>query len=157
MEGAEFSAYQAAIAAGSEFVMVGTISAPNVTGDNTPCCLSTTAVGLLRNNLAYDGIIITGALNESSVTEYYTSADAAEKALRAGVDMIYMPEKFEEAYTGLLQAVQSGSLEESRIDESLMRIYRVKYKDRVDGVLGAEGGMEGTPESGDAGAELPAE
>lgn len=162
MEGAEFSAYQAAIAAGSEFVMVGTISAPNVTGDNTPCCLSTTAVGLLRNNLAYDGIIITGALNESSVTEYYTSADAAEKALRAGVDMIYMPEKFEEAYTGLLQAVQSGSLEESRIDESLMRIYRVKYKDRVDGVLGEEGGMEGVPESGDAGAEdigeeLPAE
>lgn len=162
MEGAEFSAYQAAIAAGSEFVMVGTISAPNVTGDNTPCCLSTTAVGLLRNNLAYDGIIITGALNESSVTEYYTSADAAEKALRAGVDMIYMPEKFEEAYTGLLQAVQSGSLEESRIDESLMRIYRVKYKDRVDGVLGAEGGMEGVSESGDAstediGEELPAE
>lgn len=137
MEGAEFLAYQAAIEAGSEFVMVGTMSAPELTGDNTPCCLSGTVVGLLRNNLGYDGIVITGALNEAAIMDYHTSAEAAEKAIRAGVDMIYMPENFEEAYNGLLQAVQSGSLEESRIDESLLRIYRVKYKDRVNSVLGA--------------------
>ncbi len=162
MESAEFPAYQAAIAAGSEFVMVGTISAPGLTGgDNTPCCLSGAVVGLLRNQLGFDGIIITDALNETAVTDYYTSADAAEKALRAGVDMIYMPENFEEAYTGILQAVQSGSLEESRIDESLQRIYRVKYKDRVDSALGEDAGAEGMPEGEDAGAEggeeVPAE
>ncbi len=155
MEAAEFPAYQAAIAAGSEFVMVGTISAPGLTGgDNTPCCLSASVVGLLRNQLGFDGIIITDALNEAAVTDYNTSADAAEKALRAGVDMIYMPENFEEAYTGLLQAVQSGSIEESRIDESLLRIYRVKYKDKVDTALGEEDpGMESVPEGEDAGAE----
>lgn len=138
MEAAEFLAYQAAIAAGSEFVMVGTMSAPNLNGDNTPCCLKAETVGLLRNNLGFDGVIITGALNETAVTDYYTSAEAVEKAIKAGVDMIYMPEKFEEAYNGLLQAVQNGTLEESRIDESLLRIYRVKYKDKVDNVLGTE-------------------
>lgn len=155
MESAEFPAYQAAIAAGSEFVMVGTISAPELNGgDNTPCCLSAAVVGLLRNQLGFDGIIITDALNETAITDYYTSADAAEKALRAGVDMIYMPENFTEAYEGILQAVQSGSLEESRIDESLLRIYRVKYKDRVDSALGGEGGdAEGVPGGEDAGAE----
>lgn len=155
MESAEFPAYQAAIAAGSEFVMVGTISAPGLTGgDNTPCCLSGAVVGLLRNQLGFDGIIITDALNETAITDYYTSADAAEKALKAGADMIYMPENFTEAYEGILQAVQSGSLEESRIDESLLRIYRVKYKDRVDSALGDEGGdAEGTPDGEDAGAE----
>lgn len=155
MESAEFPAYQAAIAAGSEFVMVGTISAPGLTGgDNTPCCLSGAVVGLLRNQLGFDGIIITDALNETAITDYYTSADAAEKALKAGVDMIYMPENFAEAYEGILQAVQSGSLEESRIDESLLRIYRVKYKDRVDSALGDEGGdAEGAPDGEDAGAE----
>lgn len=147
MEAAEFLAYQTALGAGSEFAMVGTISAPGLTGDNTPCCLSSTAVGLLRNDLGFDGIIITGALNETAVTDYYTSAEAAEKAIRAGVDMIYLPENFEEAYAGLLQSVQSGALEESRIDESLLRIYRVKYKDKVDGVLGVEGaGAEEAPE-----------
>lgn len=166
MTGAEFPAYQSAIAAGSEFVMVGTISAPGLTGgDNTPCCLSSSVVGMLRNELGYDGIIITGALDETAIKDYYTSADAAEKALKAGVDMIYMPEDFKDAYAGLLQAVESGSLEESRIDESLMRIYRVKYKDRVDNVLGLEGdtagdipGTEGdaagdVPEAGDSPAE----
>lgn len=163
MESAEFPAYQAAIAAGSEFVMVGTISAPELNGgDNTPCCLSAAVVGLLRNQLGFDGIIITDALNETAITDYYTSADAAEKALRAGADMIYMPENFVEAYEGILQAVQSGSLEESRIDESLLRIYRVKYKDRVDSVLGGEEtDAESVPEEEDVGAEggeeVPAE
>lgn len=143
METAEFLAYRAAIEAGSEFVMVGTMSAPELTGgDITPCCLSSAVVGLLRNNLGYDGIIITGALNESSVVDYHTSAEAAEKALKAGVDMLYMPENFADAYNGLLQAVQNGSLEEGRIDESLLRIYRVKYKDRVENVLGEEAGAE---------------
>lgn len=159
MESAEFPAYQAAIAAGSEFVMVGTISAPELNGgDNTPCCLSAAVVGLLRNQLGYDGIIITDALNETAITDYYTSADAAEKALRAGVDMIYMPENFTEAYEGILQAVQSGSLEESRIDESLLRIYRVKYKDKVDNALGSEEtGTEGEESGAEGGEEVPAE
>lgn len=131
MESVEFPAYQAAIAAGSEFVMVGTISAPALAGDNTPCCLSPPVIGLLRNNLGYDGIVITGALNEAAVKDYHTSAEAAEKALRAGADMLYMPENFKEAYEGLLQAAEADETLQSRIDEALMRIYRVKYKDRV--------------------------
>ena len=136
--------------------MVGTISAPALTGDNTPCCLSSAAIGLLRNNLGFDGVVITGALNETAVTDYYTSAEAAEKALKAGADMIYMPENFEEAYTGLLQAAQADEALQTRIDESLMRIYRVKYKDRADSALGTEGGdAEAAPEA--EGEDLPEE
>lgn len=131
MENVEFTAYQTAIAAGSEFVMVGTISAPALAGDNTPCCLSPSVIGLLRSNLGYDGIVITGALNEAAVKDYYTSAEAAEKALRAGADMLYMPENFKEAYEGLQQAAEADEALQSRIDEALLRIYRVKYKDKV--------------------------
>ena len=158
MESAEFLAYQAAIAAGSEFVMVGTMSAPGLTGDNTPCCLSQTVIGLLRNNLGYDGIVITGALNEAAIKDYNTSAEAAEKALRAGADMIYMPENFVEAYEGLLQAAEADEALQSRIDEALIRIYRVKYKDRDITVPGEEtGGGEDMPEAGEAGEEILAE
>ena len=156
MESVEFPAYQAAFSAGSEFAMVGTISAPALTGDNTPCCLSSAAIGLLRNNLGFDGVVITGALNETAITDYYTSAEAAERALKAGADMIYMPENFEEAYTGLLQAAQADEALQSRIDEALMRIYRVKYKDRADSALGTEGGdAEAAPEA--EGEDLPEE
>ena len=134
MQANEFTAYKAALDAGAEFMMIGTISASGITGDNTPCCLSKTAVDLVRNELGFDGIIMTGALNEASVTDYHTSKDAAILAIRAGVDVIYMPENFQEAYEGLLAEVQdeNGSIDESRIDESLLRIYRVKYKDKVD-------------------------
>lgn len=158
MESAEFLAYQAAIGAGSEFVMVGTMSAPGLTGDNTPCCLSQTVIGLLRDNLGYDGIVITGALNEAAVKDYNTSAEAAEKALRAGADMIYMPENFVEAYEGLLQAAEADEALQGRIDEALLRIYRVKYKDKDVTVAGEEtGGAEDVPEAGEAGEETPAE
>lgn len=158
MESAEFLAYQAAINAGSEFVMVGTMSAPALTGDNTPCCLSQSVISLLRNNLGYDGIVITGALDEASVKDYNTSAEAAEKALRAGADMLYMPENFEEAYTGLLQAAEADETLQSRIDEALLRIYRVKYKGR-DAAASGDGtaGAESVPETGEDRAEVPAE
>ena len=45
---------------------------------------------------------------------------------------ILMPENFETAYNGVLEAVNNGTLTEERIDESLRRIYRVKYKDKVE-------------------------
>ena len=152
MESAEFLAYQAAINAGSEFVMVGTMSAPGLTGDNTPCCLSQTVIGLLRNNLGFDGIVITGALNEAAVKDYNTSAEAAEKALRAGADMIYLPENFKEAYEGLLQTAETDEALRSRIDEALLRIYRVKYKDKD--ITASESDV---PEEGESGEEVLAE
>ncbi|MBP3825183.1 MAG: beta-N-acetylhexosaminidase, partial [Butyrivibrio sp.] len=73
----------------------------------------------------------TAPLNEKAVTEYYTSKDAAIAAIKAGADMIYIPENFEEAYAGLLAEVQDGNISEERINESLRRIYSIKYADRV--------------------------
>ncbi len=131
MESAEFIAYKAAIGAGAEFLQIGTISAPGLTGDNTQCCLSGEAVRVVREDLGFEGVIVTGALNTAATTLYYDPADAAVRAIKAGCDMIYLPEKFEEAYNGVLEAVQNGTLSVERIDESLIRIYRVKYKDRV--------------------------
>ena len=87
---------------------------------------------LLRNQLGYNGIVITDALDMSAITDSYSSAEAAVKAIEAGADMLLMPENFEEAYQGLLEAVQNGTISEDRINESLKRIYRVKYRDRID-------------------------
>jgi len=129
----EFPVFQAGIDAGADFCMVSNISAPNVTGDNTPCVLSDRIITeLLRGELNFQGIVVTDDFTDAAITEYYTSGEAAVKAIRAGADMIYLPESFKEAYEGVLEAVNTGALTEERIDESLHRIYRVKYADRIE-------------------------
>ena len=132
-ETTDFLSFQAGIDAGAEFVMVGHLSVSNITGDNTPSSLSEQMITeVLRGNLGFEGIVVTDAMNMGAITEYYTSDQAAVMALQAGADMILMPEDFEAAYNGVLEAVNNGTLTEERIDESLRRIYRVKYKDKVE-------------------------
>lgn len=129
----DFPVYQSGISAGADFVMVSHLSLPNVTGDNTPSSLSGKMVTeILRQQLGFQGIIITDAMNVAAITEYYTADEAAVKALQAGVDMIFMPEDYGTAYTGVLEALQNGSLTEEQINESLRRIFRVKLRNRLE-------------------------
>ena len=123
----------AGIEAGAELVMVGHISLPAIIGDNTPASLSVQIINdLLRGELGYTGIVITDALNMGAITEYYAPDEAVIKAIEAGADMLLMPENFAEAYEGLLTALNSGQISMERIDESLRRIYRIKYAERVE-------------------------
>ena len=81
--------------------------------------------------MGFDGVIITDAMNLKAISEYYSADEAAVLALKAGCDMILMPEDFEKAYNGVLEAVQNGVISEERINDSLRRVYRIKYADRV--------------------------
>jgi len=129
----EFTVFKAGIDAGADMVMIGHISAPGLTGDNDPCTFSPEVVtDILRNELGFRGVVITDALNMKAVSDYYGADEAAVFALRAGCDMLLMPEDFEKAYNGVLQAVQDGTISEERIDDSLRRIYRIKYADKVE-------------------------
>jgi len=131
-EANEWQVFQAGIDGGAQMVMVGHISAPALTGDNTPCSLSSAVVtDILRNKMNFKGVIISDALNMTAITDYYSSKEAAVMALRAGCDMVLMPENFTEAYEGVLEAVQNGTISEERINDSLKRIYRIKYADKV--------------------------
>lgn len=133
MAGTEFQSFTAAINAGTDMIMVSHLSVPAIVGDNTPSSLSEVMISdILRGELGYQGIVITDALDMGAITEYYTSVDAGVKALEAGADMLLMPENFEEAYQGVLDAVKSGALTEDRIEESLERIYRVKYRGVIE-------------------------
>jgi len=77
-------------------------------------------------------VIITDALNMSAVSEYYSSEQAAVMALKAGCDMLLMPEDFLQAYAGVLTAVTEGTISEQRINDSLKRIYRIKYAGTIE-------------------------
>lgn len=114
-------------ARGIDFIMVSHICLPELTGDETPACLSETVVtGLLREELGYDGIIITDSLQMKAISDYYSAGDAAVAALLAGNDMLLMPADFPAAYETVLSAAQSGTISEERLNESVRRILRVK-------------------------------
>ena len=133
MRASDFIPFQAGIEAGAEFVMVSHVTVPAVDGDAVPSSLSKTMMtDVLRNELGFQGVIITDALNMSAITEYYTTEEAAVKAIAAGADMLLMPDDFYAAYDAVIAAVQDGTISEERLDESLERIYRVKYKEMVN-------------------------
>lgn len=117
------------IEAGADFVMISHMSLPNVIGDNTPCSLSKLIVtDLLKNELGFEGIVITDALNMGAVSTLYTSGEACVRAIEAGADMLLMPSDLDESYNALLLAVQSGQISEERINESVLRILTIKEK-----------------------------
>ena len=123
----ELVPFQSAIDGGVNFVMVGHISAPNVTGDNAPATLSKVLItDVLRGQMGYNGIVITDAMNMEAITGFYNSDKAAVLAVTAGADMILMPADYNTAYTGILNAVNDGTITEERINESVTRIVKAK-------------------------------
>ena len=123
----EFLPYSNAIAQGMDFVMVGHISVPNVTGDDTPASLSEKMISeVLRKDLGFKGIVMTDYLNDKIIVKNYGAADAAVKAIQAGADLLLEPDDLEAAYEGVLKAVKKGDITEDRLDESIYRILRVK-------------------------------
>ena len=125
----EMIPFRAGIAAGTDLVMTAHISAPQVTGTDEPATMSYLLLTeKLRDEMGYQGLIITDALSMGAIREKYTSSEACIACLNAGVDILLMPYDYFEAFDGVVQAVESGRLSESRIDESVYRILRFKQE-----------------------------
>ena len=122
----ELKPFRAAMQSGVPMIMVGHIVCSGA-GDTLPASVSSSVVtGVLRERLGYDGIVITDALNMGAIADVAPSSELGVMALKAGCDMILMPGDFEACYQGVLDAVKSGDIPESRIDESLARILDAK-------------------------------
>ena len=129
LQNTDFKPFVSGIQAGADCVMAGHIALPAVTGDQTPATLSPAIItGILRGSLGFDRIVVTDSMQMGAITNYYSSGDAAIKAVEAGVDIILMPQDFEQAYESLLSAVQTSRISEARIDESVTRILRCKLR-----------------------------
>ncbi len=129
----EFVMFQAGIDAGADMIMVSHMAAPGLTDNPDPCIFSRQLVtDILRDEMGFQGIIITDALNMKAISDFYGADEAAVMAILAGCDMLLMPEDFDKAYNGVLQAIQEGHIAEERIDDALRRIYRVKYGSKLN-------------------------
>ncbi|WP_162848315.1 glycoside hydrolase family 3 protein [Paenibacillus nanensis] len=133
LEAFELVPFRKAIEAGVDAIMVGHIAVPALDPGMLPASLSRPMVtGLLREELGFDGLVVTDGMSMKGVTSKYTQAKACVMALQAGADILLVcPERGDEAQEmvdAVLGAVKSGKLSESRIDESAARIMQMKEK-----------------------------
>lgn len=125
----ELQPFVAGIAAGADAVMAGHINTPNATDDGLPASLSHTMLtDRLRGELGFDGVILTDSLSMGAITDRYTPGEAALLALDAGADILLMPEDLAQAFEAVETAVETGRLEESRLDQSVARILQLKTR-----------------------------
>ena len=135
LKNSEFLTYQMAIENGVDCIMVSHAIAPEITGDETPCSLSGVVIDdILRATLGFKGVVMTDMLNDKSITAKYSETEAAVSAVLAGVDVLLVPNDYFKAYEGIMKAIEEGTITEERIQESLVRIYRLKYKHALDEV-----------------------
>ena len=123
----DFLPFAAGIAVGADMVMVSHQIAENIDPER-PASLSPIVIGILREELGFDGVIITDALRMKAVSDQYGSGEACVMALEAGADMLLLPYNFTNAYESVTRAVREGRITEERIDESLTRILTLKEK-----------------------------
>ncbi|MEV4680191.1 glycoside hydrolase family 3 protein [Streptomyces kurssanovii] len=121
--------FRAAIAAGIDSIMTAHIQFPALDPSNDPATLSRPILtGILREELGYDGVVVTDALNMEGVREKYGDHRVPVLALLAGVDQLLNPPDLAVAWNGVLDAVRSGEVTEARLDESILRIFLLKEK-----------------------------
>ncbi|HEX6135042.1 MAG TPA: glycoside hydrolase family 3 protein [Longimicrobiales bacterium] len=127
----ELPPYRAAFAAGVAAVMSAHIAFPALTGDSVPATLNPRLLsGLLRDELGFDGIVFTDALDMGAIVEGWGSGQSAVMALTAGADVLLqmMPDDVPVVIDAVVDAVQRGELTESRIEQSALRVLRAKQQ-----------------------------
>ena len=128
----EMVTFKAGIKWGCQLIMTAHIGAPKVTGSDVPSTMSPIILqDKLRGELGYQNIIITDAMEMGAITQQYTSAEAAVGSLKAGVDIVLGPRYFTEAFDAVMAAVNNGTFTEERINQSVLRILKLKKERAV--------------------------
>jgi beta-N-acetylhexosaminidase len=130
LENLELVPFRAAIAAGAGSVMTGHLSIPALEPDsNTPATLSHNILtGLLRDELGFEGLVVTDAMDMGGITGRFAPGEAAVRAVLAGADALLMPPVPDAAFEALQEAVKSGRVSKDRLDASVRRILQAKAR-----------------------------
>ncbi|MDX3375036.1 glycoside hydrolase family 3 protein [Streptomyces sp. ME02-6991-2A] len=121
--------FRAAIRARIDSVMTAHIVVPALDPSEDPATLSRPILtGILREELGYDGVVVTDSLGMEGVRTKYGDDRVPVLALLAGVDQLLNPPNLSVAWNAVLEAVQGGEISEARVDESILRILRLKTR-----------------------------
>lgn len=129
LEATELVPFRQAIGEGVDSVMTAHLAVPNVTGDDVPATLNPKISNdLLRRELGFKGIITTDAMEMGAIKKNYSDDLSAVMAVKAGADLVLLPNDAKKAIETIEAAVKNGELSEARIDESVQRLLAAKYR-----------------------------
>ncbi len=133
LDSLELTPFRAAIAAGVDSVMTAHLSVPALDDPDLPATLSRKLLtSLLRDELKFNGLIVTDALEMGGVAKGFSTGEAAVRSLEAGADILLMPPDPEAAIRAVVKAVKSGRLSAARLDASLSRWLAAKQRVGLD-------------------------
>lgn len=130
LEKNEFFPFRRLASQGVGAVMVGHLHVPAIDKrPNRPTTLSAKAIQqLLRDDMGYNGLIFTDAMDMKGVTKFYPNGIAEAEAFLAGNDVILLPENLPKAINTIKEYITTGKISPNRLNESVERILRAKYK-----------------------------
>ena len=101
----------------------------------TPASLSPNIMnGLLRNELGFQGVIVTDDMEMGAVANHYTFGEMAVKTIQSGADIVLICHEYThmtEAYNALLKAVRAGTITQEQLDASVKRIVKMKLENKM--------------------------
>ncbi|KAJ5989476.1 hypothetical protein N7481_004686 [Penicillium waksmanii] len=130
LERLELIPFRRAVAEGVETVMTAHISLPQI-DDKLPATLSPKVLGILRKDMAYDGMIITDCLEMEGIRATYGTEQGSVLAIQAGSDSLMICHTFDVqvgSVKKVCEAIQSGAIEASRFESACRRVASVKDK-----------------------------
>ncbi len=128
LETVELPPFRGAIAAGVDSIMSGHLLIPSWDSQYPATVSPQILTHQLRENLGFNGLIVTDALVMGGITSYASPETVAVEAIQAGADLLLMPHNPEITLNAILEAVNSGYLSQERISQSLERIWRAKTR-----------------------------
>lgn len=129
LEEIEFVPFRYGIDAGVDAIMTAHIVMSGVSDSTLPATLNHEIItGIIRDDLGFDGIIITDALDMGAISKNYGSDETAILGIKAGIDILLIPNNQPKAYNALLNSVINEDISIERIEESLRRILLLKHR-----------------------------
>lgn len=129
LDSIELKPFKALSENGVASMMVSHLSMPAI--DNTPnlpATLSPKVInGILRDEIGYEGLVFTDAMNMKGITKYFPSGEAEVRALLAGNDIMLFPDNVPKAINGVMDAMRSGRLPQDLIDQKVRKVLLAKY------------------------------
>lgn len=143
----ELKPFKIAIENGIDMIMTAHIQFPQIEKDtfiskkdgsqiSIPATLSDDIIkGILREEMEYDGVVITDAMNMKAISDHFGELESTKMAINAGIDIILMPtilrnnedvKKLDYIVNGILDSIKSGEIKEEEITDSAERIVKLK-------------------------------
>ncbi len=111
-------------------VMVAHLSIPTLDPrENRPTTLSENVItDLLKDDIGFNGLVITDAMEMKGVTKYFPNGTSEAEALKAGVDILLLPDDIEKSIAEINRYLRTGQLNEADIDRRVKKVLRAKYR-----------------------------